>query len=60
MMRVTKKTDPLFKPLKKLKNALEVNNLLDRVLDMIRYPSHHPRKLLFFISGWEMILIFSF
>lgn len=24
MMRVTKKTDPLFKPLKKLKNALEV------------------------------------
>lgn len=27
MMRVTKKTDPLFKPLKKLKNALDVVHL---------------------------------
>lgn len=37
MMRITKKTDPLFKPLKKLKNALEVINNKYRVLVMIKF-----------------------
>lgn len=59
MMRVTKKTDPLFKPLKKLKNALDVVHLWFRVLGMRIYRSCPPELWLCFISGWEMNSIFS-
>lgn len=43
MMRITKKTDPLFKPLKKLKNALEVINNKYRVLVMIKFQLNQPK-----------------
>jgi len=43
LMKKTKKTDPMFKPLKKLKTALEVTVALNRVLDLMQ--SHlFPRK----------------
>ena len=32
LMKKTKKTDPLFKPLKKIKTALEVSSILSRAL----------------------------
>lgn len=44
MMRITKKTDPLFKPLKKLKNALEVINNKYRVLVMIKFQLNQPKQ----------------
>jgi hypothetical protein len=44
LMKKTKKTDPLFKPLKKLKTALEVSLLLARASDLPLSPSFRPKE----------------
>lgn len=44
LMRKTKKTDPLFKPLKKLKTALEVGLSRIRTLVFRIFRSHQRRE----------------
>jgi hypothetical protein len=53
LMKKTKKTDPLFKPLKKLKTALEVSSYPARVSDLPQSPFFRLKESWFFISGWE-------
>jgi hypothetical protein len=59
MMKRTKKTDPLFKPLKKLKTAIEVLFLLRRGLGRTLYRSQPPKESSCFTSGSEMTSIDS-
>lgn len=53
LMKRTKKTDPLFKPLKKLKTALEVTHRPARASDSRPSPSSPPKESWFSISDSE-------
>lgn len=54
VMKKTRKTDPLFKPLKKLKTAIEVSLALGRASDLKISLLFRPKECWFFISVWGM------
>jgi hypothetical protein len=54
LMKKTKKTDPMFKPLKKLKIALEVALVISRVLGLMQYHLFPQQESSFSILVWEM------
>lgn len=56
VMKMTKKIDPLFKPLKKLKTAIEVHSIIIRVSDSKTYHFYLPIDFWSSISDSEISL----